>query len=542
MERPWYAFYDKEVPQTIDYTKTTLKERFNRNAESNGDKAYVILKDIELSYRAANSMARRLANGLLALGVNKGDRVALMMPNIPQYPVSLMACYKIGAIAVPTNPLYTIPELAHQLENSGSESVIVMAPFADKVIRILKETKTPVKRILCVQMPGAGIEVEGIAETMDYSRLVDESQDFEPDILVRPEDIAMLQYTGGTTGISKGCVLTQANLMAMLEQTGAWCSPMLRNTELRTLAAIPLYHVYGMNCNINLTLYDAGTMVLVPQPTPDNLLEAVNRHEPTYWAAVPTMIQGVLNHPDITQSRIGAVKLITSGGAPLTREVMKRFEKLSGARICEGYGLSETSNILSANPAGIRKPGSVGIPWPDVDMRIVDLETGKKQLPPDVPGEIIAKGPQIMARYWNNPDETTHAIRDGWLHTGDIGSMDTDGYIYILDRKKDMIICSGFNVYPREVDEVLYTHPKVCEACAIGVPDDKRGETVKVYVVVKSGESLAGEELIDYCRQRLAPYKLPKIVEFIDQLPKTPVGKIDRKALRAFDVAKRNQP
>jgi long-chain acyl-CoA synthetase len=295
-----------------------------------------------------------------------------------------------------------------------------------------------------------------------------------------------------------------------------------------------------MNCNINMTLYSAGTMVLVAQPTPENILEAINRHEPTIWAAVPAMIQGLLNHPDIGSSRVRGIKLVPCGGAPLPVEVMKRFEEVSGTQIWEGYGLSETSNVVSANPP-LRKPGSVGVPWPDVDIRVVDLETGTKEMPVGESGEIIVKGPQIMAGYWNNPEETAKALKDGWLYTGDIGYMDQDGYIFILDRKKDMLICSGFNVFPREIDEVLYTNPKVCEACAIGVPDEKRGETVKAFVVVKPGEEMTCDEVMDYCKEQLAPYKVPKIVEFIDQLPRTVFGKPDRRKLRTTEEEKRKQ-
>jgi long-chain acyl-CoA synthetase len=353
----------------------------------------------------------------------------------------------------------------------------------------------------------------------------------------------MLQYTGGTTGVPKGCMLTHANLVAMLEQTGLWICSGCPVEQIRTLATIPLYHVYGMNCNINLTLYSAGSMVLVAQPTPDNILEAINRHEPNVWAAVPAMIQGMLNHADIGRSRISAVQRVLCGSAPLAVEVMRKFEELSGTRIIEGYGLSETSNIISANPGrGVHKPGSVGVPWPDVDIRIVDLESGTREMPTGEPGEIIAKGPQIMAGYWNNPEETAKALKDGWLYTGDIGSMDADGYIRILDRKKDMLLCSGFNVYPREIDEVLYTNSKVCEVCTIGVPDEKRGETVKAYVVVKPGETMTCQEIIDYCKERLAPYKVPKIVEFIDQLPRTKFGKPDRRTLRAMHEARLSQP
>jgi long-chain acyl-CoA synthetase len=529
------------MPRTIAYPNVTLKELFNRNAENNPDKPYLILKDLILPYEVCNAMARRLANGLLKLEVRKGARVALMMPNIPQYAIALMACYKIGAIAVPANPLYTVPELTHQFQDSGSETVIVMAPFVDKVIQILNGESTQVKKIIAVQMPAGGIAPEGVPALLDYEQLLDKSDDHEPDIAMAPEDIAILQYTGGTTGVPKGCMLTHANMVAMLEQTGVCCSVGCPRDQMRTLAAIPLYHVYGMNCNINLTLYSAGTMILVPQPTPDNILEAINQNEPTIWAAVPAMIQGVMNHPGFGKSRVGKIKLLLSGGAPLPIEVMKRFEEISGAKIIEGYGLSETSNVLTGSPLEPYKPGSVGIPWPDVDIRIVDLETGTKELPPGEPGEIIAKGPQIMTGYWNNPEETAKAFKDGWLYTGDIGTMDKDGFLYILDRKKDMLLCSGFNVYPREIDEVLYTNPKIAEACVIGVPDEMRGETVKAYVALKPGETLTAQEITNYCKERLAPYKVPKIVEFIDQLPRTLVGKPDRKALRAMDELKRKQ-
>ncbi|NVN92993.1 MAG: long-chain fatty acid--CoA ligase [Desulfuromonadales bacterium] len=541
MDRPWYAFYDKDVPRTIAYPNVTLKELFNKNAENNPGKPYLVFKDITLPYRLCNSMARRLANGLLKRGVIKGDRVALLMPNIPQYPLSLMACYKIGAIAVPANPLFTVPELAFQLSDSGAETVVVMAPFADKVIQTVKTGGASVKRIIVVQTPGGNIDLEEADYIVDYDTLLGQSEEHEPDIAVHPEDVAILQYTGGTTGFPKGCMLTHANLVAMLEQTGAWCRPGCPLDLVRTLAAVPLYHVFGMNCNINMALYSAGTIILVAQPTPDNILEAINRHEPTVWAAVPAMILGMINHPDIVSSKLKGIKLVICGGAPLHVEVMKKFEELSGALIWEGYGLSETSNVITGNSPILRKPGSGGVPFPDVDIRIVDLENGTKAMPTGEPGEIIAKGPQIMSGYWNNQEETANALKDGWLFTGDIGYMDRDGYLFILDRKKDMIICSGFNVYPREIDEILYTNPKILEACAIGIPDEKRGETVKTYVVLKAGMSMTSQEVIDFCHERLVPYKVPKIVEFIDQLPRTRFGKPDRKTLRAMDEAKRRQ-
>jgi len=304
---------------------------------------------------------------------------------------------------------------------------------------------------------------------------------------------------------------------------------------VRTLCAIPLNHIYGLNANFNIALYTAGTIVLVAQPTPDNLLDAIEKHRPNIFAAVPAMILGLNNHPRITEADITSLKGIFCGSAPLPVETMKRFEELTGGRIFEGYGLSETVNILTCNPVfKMRKAGSCGIAWPDTDLVVVDVETGTQVMPRGEMGELIARGPQIFREYWNNPEETNLVLRDGWFYTGDIVTIDEDGFIFIVDRKKDMIICSGFNVYPRDVDEVLYAHPAILEACAVGVPDPKRGETVKAYVVLKEGQSLTAEEVIAHCRQSLAPYKVPTIVEFIDAIPRTSVGKADRKALRAM--------
>ncbi|HOP63273.1 MAG TPA: long-chain fatty acid--CoA ligase [Spirochaetota bacterium] len=539
MERRWYQYYDKEVPPSIEYPRITIKELFISHAETNPEKPYLIFNDIQISYKAANSMARRFANSLADKGVRKGDRIALMMPNIPQYPVTLMAVYKMGAIAVPTNPLYTVPELTHQFKDSGAETVVVMAAFAEKVIAILREGKTSVKRVVIVQIPGNKIEFPEDSAILDFDQCVGSGKDEEPAVEIGYEDVVLLQYTGGTTGLSKGCMLTNSNMISMIQQTGMWHAVAVPPEEMKTLATIPLYHVFGMNCNINLCLYGGGTMVLVAQPAPDNILAAINRSKPNCWAAVPAMIQGVANHPDITKSEIKSMEGITSGGSPLAVELLNKFQELSGARITEGYGLSETCNIITANPmTTIRKAGSVGVPWPDVDLKIVDLDTGLKEMPTGEPGEIIARAPQIMKGYWENPEETANTLIDGWLFTGDIGYMDEDGFVFIVDRKKDMLLCSGFNVYPRDIDEVMYTNPKVLEACTIGVKDEKRGETVKVFVVLKEGETMTEEEVIDYCKERLAPYKVPKIVEFINEVPRTSVGKPDRKILRAMDEQK----
>ena len=533
----WEKHYDEGVPKNFDYPDHPLKWWFNKWAEEHPQKPYLLMGDFAMNYGDANNMARRVANALLDLGVNKGDRVAIMAPNVPQYVLSLQALFKIGAIEVPTNPLYTVPELDLQFKDSGTETVIVMAMFADKAIEIMKDSDSPVKRVIVFQVPSGAVEVEQGEGIYDFNQLVMAASDKEPDVEVLAEDIARLQYTGGTTGIPKGCVLTNAILFSQANRTSTWTSggfKLIPKEEMRTLCAIPLNHIYGYNANVNICLFTGGTIVLVAVPTPDNLLEAITRHKPNLFASVPAMIIGLNHHPKIKEADITSLKGIFCGSAPLAVETMNEFERLTGGKILEGYGMSETVNILTVNPVfTIRKVGSCGIVWPDTDLVVVDVETGTRVMERGELGELIGRGPQIMKEYWNNPEETASVLRDGWLYTGDIVRIDEDGFVFIVDRKKDMIICSGFNVYPRDIDEVLYASPKIMEACTVGVPDPKRGETVKAFVVLKPGESMTAEEVIEYCRKSLAPYKVPTLVEFVDEIPRTAVGKPDRKVLQA---------
>ena len=538
--RVWHNSYDLQVPHEFNFPKIPLKELFRRNVMDYPDKPYLIINDLELSYSTVNMLANGLANYLRSVGVEKGDRVALMMPNIPQYVIGFQACMKIGAILVPTNFQYTRHELLHTFKDSTPKAIVVMAAFAGNVIDLHETGDYKFEKILTVQLMNMPIEVKPCSAAQDFNEAIQGLADFsEPAVEVFPEDLAMLQYTGGTTGVSKGCCLTNANVLAMAHQTTICVSAGCPLNDIRTLAAIPLYHIYGENTNINVCLVSGGTMVLVPDPTnPLNILEAVKKHRPTVWASVPAMIIGINNHPETPNYDIGSIKVIVGGSSPIAVEAIKRFEELSGGTIIEGYGLSESSNVLTVNPLHKRKVGTVGVPMAGVDIRIVDLETGTKDMPIGEPGELIATGPQVMKEYWNNPEETENALRDGWLYTGDIATMDEDGFFTIVDRKKDMIICSGFNVYPRDIDEALYAHPKVLETCCIGVPDEKRGESPKAYIVLKPGETATAEEFLEFCRERLTGYKIPKYIEFIDTLPRTQVGKPDRKALKELDAAK----
>jgi long-chain acyl-CoA synthetase len=351
----------------------------------------------------------------------------------------------------------------------------------------------------------------------------------------------MYQYTGGTTGVSKGVMLTHANLSKQVQQLSAWFPKFSGGTEIM-LGALPYFHVFGLSVSMNFSVHMGWSQVLVPRPQPEPLLEAIRKFRPTFAPLVPTMYIGMLNHPDLKKTDMSCIKGAFSGSAPLPVEVIHDFEKMTGAVIVEGFGLTETTPVTHVNPfGGVRKVGSIGIPISDTEARIVSLEDGITDVPVGERGELIVSGPQIMKGYRGMDDETANTLRNGWCYTGDIATMDEDGYFYIVDRKKDMIIAGGFNVYPRDIDEVLYQHPKVQEACSIGVPDPKRGENVKVFVVLKEGETATEEELIEYCKTKLAKYKLPSEIEFRKELPKTNVGKILRKQLKAEEMEKRQK-
>jgi long-chain acyl-CoA synthetase len=539
VERSWYAFYDQGVRRSIDYPRLPMKDHFSQWVAKNPDKPYLIWGDKQFTYQEANAVACKLAISIVSLGYVKGDRIALMTTNLPEYVICLQACWKLGAAMVPTNPMYTVPELTHQFGDSGAKIVITEAQFANKVIKIIKDGKISVEKVVVIQTSNK-VELEAADYIYDYNELVAIGEDKEPDIEVAAEDLSMLQYTGGTTGLSKGCILSNANLEAMACQDVEWFKPPFENPEtIISMAAMPLYHIYGFNTSVNMMMIAGGTIVVVNGPTSDNLLKNINEHEPNFFAAVPAMIYGLNAHPEISKSKIKSIKGMICGSSPLAVEGLNTFEAVSGAVITEGYGLSETSNVLTCTPFYTkRKIGSVGLPWPDVDIKIVDLEEGIKEMPTGEPGELIAKGPQVMSGYWNNPAETANVLRDGWLYTGDIATIDEEGFITIVDRKKDMILCSGFNVFCREIDEVMYTHPKVLDACAIGIPDPKRGETPKMFLIMKPGQTMTEDEVKDYCRQYLAPYKVPTHVAFIDELPRTSVGKPMRNALRQQEKEK----
>ncbi len=551
-DRPWFNAYAKGVARSLTYEDTPIHEAFRRSVDKYPVNPALIFMGKIIKYRELGELVDRFATALAALGVKRGSRVATLLPNIPQMVIAYYGGLVAGGVIVPNNPLYTDRELEYQLNDSESEYLVTLDLLAPRMIAL--KPKTNVKKIIVCHIndylpfpkkqlfphvkKGMYRKIEPAPDVYEFLDLIKNYKPNPPKIAVRFEDIGTLQYTGGTTGVSKGVVMTHSNLSKNIQQGMAWF-PDLSPGEESLVGAIPFFHTFGMTCVMNVSMWMGCSIVLVPRPEPQALLEAIDTYKPTFLHAVPTMYVGMLQHPDFKKYDVSSLKRCFSGAAPLPVGVIRDFESISGAKMCEGYGLSETTPIATLNPYGGKtKVGSIGLPVPDTDMKIVDLETGQKEKEPGQPGEVIIKGPQVTSGYYKKPEETAHAIRDGWLYTGDIGTMDEEGYFYIVDRKKDMIIAGGYNIYPREVDEILFEHPKVAMACTVGVPDEYRGETVKAFIVLKEGQKAEGQEIIDYCKTKLATYKVPKMIEFVDSLPMSAVGKVLRKELRAMEMEK----
>jgi long-chain acyl-CoA synthetase len=461
------------------------------------------------------------------LGLRRGGRVGIFLPNLPQFVMAFYAVLKAGGVVVATNPLYTPPEIEFQAGDSGMEIAFVL----DSIYPRLKAVQ-PATGIRTLILIGDGTcPQEGDRHIDD---LLSGPSRLAPDPGPDPADVALIQYSGGTTGTPKGVLASHRNLVANTLQFKAWMVD-LREGEETALLAIPLYHVYGMVCGMSLSVALAASMLLVPNPREiDALLAGIEAHRPTYFPAVPTLYNAINGHPRVQRGEVDlrSIKACISGSAPLLKSTKETFERLTGGRICEGYGLSEAPTATHCNPLrGVNKIGSIGLPLPGVDCRIVDPEDGETGVAPGLPGELLIQSPQVMAGYHDQPDETALALRNGWLHTGDIARMDEDGYFFIVDRKKDLIKPGGFQVWPREVEQAIASHPAVLEVAVAGIPDDYRGETVKAWVVARAGETVTGHEIREWTRERLAAYKIPTEIEFRSELPKSNVGKILKRKL-----------
>lgn len=554
--KPWVVHYENGVPENLIYEETCLPEFLARSAAHFPDRMALSFMGYPVSFRKFAAMVDRFAAILHAFGVQPGDRVAILLPNSIPCVVAYYAALKLGSIVVMNNPLYADRELKYQFNDAGARLLVTIDLLANRMIDL--RPRTGIKEIVCTSLGDylpfpknvlfplvakrkkLAAKVKPAPDVYRWKTLMRRQLPAPPPAALTFDTVAMYQYTGGTTGISKGVMLTHGNLSKQVQQIRAWFPQFDRGREIM-LGALPYFHVFGLSVAMNFAVYMGWGDVLVPKPQPEPLLQTIAQYKPTFAPLVPTMYIGMLNHPRIDKTDLSSIKGCFSGSAPLPLEVIRDFESKTGAVIVEGYGLTESSPVTHVNPFyGRRKPGSIGLPITDTQCRIVDLNDGVTDVPAGTAGELLVKGPQVMAGYWNNSEETAAVLVDGWLHTGDIAKMDDEGYFYIVDRKKDMVISGGYNVYPRDIEEVVYEHPAVQEAAAIGIPHPTRGEAVKVFVVLKAGESLTPEALLDFCTDKLARYKLPTEIEFRDDLPKTNVGKILKKDLRNQELARRH--
>ncbi|GEM87608.1 long-chain-fatty-acid--CoA ligase [Meiothermus granaticius] len=548
MQRPWLNHYDPGVPADIEYPEAPLWQLLESSAQQYPEHLALDLLGYTLKYKDLWKQVLAFAGLLQERGVKPGDRVAIMLPNSPQFVIAFYGILAAGAVCVNVNPLYTPRELRHQLLDSGAETLVILDLLWPRYAEL--EAELPVQRVFTTGLQDylpfpknllypvkmrrekRWVTLPPHPKRTDFKRALKASTPLAQPHPAKPDDVALLQYTGGTTGISKGAMLSHRNLVSNVYQTIAW-SPESRAMAGKgvMLTAIPLFHVYGMTVAMNYGLALGYKLVLLPRPEVAACIEAIERHHVTHFPGVPTLYVGFNHFPGIERRKVGTVKICNSGAAPLPLEVIETFEKLTGGRLLEGYGLTEAAPVTHSNPvSGQRKRGSVGLPLPGVDAAVVDDTL--RELPPGEVGELAVRGPNIMLGYWGQPEETAKVLKIDWLLTGDMARMDEDGYFYIVDRKKDLIIAGGYNIYPREVEEVLYSHPAVQEAAVVGVPDPYRGETVAAFVVLKPGQSVTADELDQFCRQQLAAYKVPHIYKFRSELPKSAVGKILRRELR----------
>jgi long-chain acyl-CoA synthetase len=557
-QRPWLRNYPDEIPATLNYTNAPVQDYLKNAAKEFSTKTAIHFMGREMNYQELYADARKVAAYLQEVGIQKGDRVAIMLPNCPQAVISYYGVLMAGGIVVQTNPLYMERELEYQMKDSGAKMIVTLDILFPRVTKVMPQTDlqhvvvTAIKDFLpfpknliypFIQKKQTGLSVQ-VKHEGNFHLLTE--------ILKRPqgpikehvfnfaEDLALLQYTGGTTGFPKGVMLTHQNLVSNASMCQAWLYKCKKGQEV-VLGLLPFFHVYGMTTVLILSVMQGYKMVLLPKFDMDTVLKTIQKQRPTLFPGAPTMYIGLLNHPDLKKYDLSSIDSCISGSAPLPVEVQQKFEEVTGGKLVEGYGLTESSPVTHANflwdqP---RVKGSIGVPWPDTDAAIFSMETGE-QLPSGEVGEICVKGPQVMKGYWNRPEDTAQTLKDGWLLTGDLGYMDENGYFYVVDRKKDMIIAGGYNIYPREIEEVLYEHPDIAEAVVAGIPDPYRGETVKAYVVLKEGSDVTDKQLNEFARKNLAAYKVPRYYEFRKELPKTAVGKILRRTLVEEEKNKAN--
>ena len=569
-QKPWVEKYESGVPEAIEYNGQLTHEMLDASAQTYANQVAtrLLLSYLPLgitvqstqTYSALKDSVDRFAFALRKIGLQQGDRVAIMLPNIPQQVISFFGALKAGCVVVNTNPTYTPRELGQLLEDSGAAAIVLLSGFYERVAPVREGAD--LKHVIVTDLPeplgfpfnklvekkvrkaGMMVDVPDGPGIWRFDNLIQTSAPNPPSIDVSPDDVVLFQYTGGTTGSPKAAMLTHRNIMSNVQQIEAWYRDLQYGGE-KVLGAIPFFHVYGMTVAMLFSIYNGAELIVTPDPRQTDLvLDILQREKVTMYPGIPTMYTAIINHPKVDEADLSSIRACLSGGMSLPVEIQRRFEQITGGKLVEGYGLTETSPVACANPInGMRKEGSIGFPVPSTEVAVVGLEPNEdgkyEPVPAGEEGELVIRGPQVMKGYWKRPDETAASINEeGWFHTGDIARMDEDGCFYIVDRKKDLIIASGYNIVPREVEEVLYMHEKVQEAVVAGVPDAVRGETVKAYIVLKAGQQSSAEEISDFCREHLASYKAPRLVEFREELPKSQVGKILRRVLIEEEMRK----
>lgn len=548
VKHPWILSYDSGVPVNLEFKNFLVPDFLSNSAKIFPKNIALQFQGYEMTYKDLDDLVNTFASTLKSFGIQKGDSAAILLPNTIPCVIAYYAILRIGAIAVMNCPLYSDRELLHQFNDSDAKVLITLDLLGNRMIDLRPQTS--IKQIiitsigdylpfpqnylfpLVAKRKKMSASVKEAEDIHYWGKFIEDVEAQKVDEEISFDDPAMYQYTGGTTGTAKGVILSHGNISKQVQQIASWF-PYFGKGEETLLGALPFFHVFGLSAAMNFSIFMGWENILVPKPEPGKLLSIIKKYKPTFGPLVPTMYIGILNHPALEKIDMTCFKGFFSGSAPLPLEVIREFEKITGAVIVEGYGLTESSPVTHINPFnGERKEGSIGIPVPNTDSKIVDITDFKKTLKVGETGELLIKGPQVMQGYLHLDEETDIALEGGWLHTGDIAKMDEDGYFYIVDRMKDMIISGGYNVYPREIDEVLYLHPKVKEASSVGVPHPSRGEQITSFVVVSEGQTLNENELLEFCRKNLAKYKLPTKIEFIEDLPKTVVGKVQRGELK----------
>lgn len=548
-ERPWHRHYPEEIPATLDYDRKALHQFLYEAADLYPEKKALHFMGKEITYKEVLQQTETFAAYIQKLGLEKGDRVAIMLPNSPQSVIAYYGILMAGGIVVQTNPLYMERELEYQMNDSGAKMIICLDILYPKVSNVKGNTdlehviitgikdylpfpKNRIYPFIQKRQYKLVVTPEQTHDTHLWEHILQFTEDKVIPVDIDPEeDLALLQYTGGTTGYPKGVMLTHLNLVANTQMSMNWLYKCKRGEEI-VLGVLPFFHVYGMTAVMNLSIMMGSKMILLPKFDAGEVLKTIDKQRPTLFPGAPTIYIALLNHPSLKKYDLSSIEACISGSAPLPVEVQERFERVTGGKLVEGYGLTETSPVTHSNFVWDRRVnGSIGVPWPDTDAKIFRMESDEEAEFEEV-GEIVVKGPQVMKGYWGRKEDTDEVLNaEGWFRTGDLGYMNEEGYFYVVDRKKDMIIAGGFNIYPREVEEVLYEHEAVQEAVVVGIPDPYRGETVKAFIVKREDSSVSEQELNDFCRKHMAAYKIPRIYEFRDELPKTAVGKILRRTL-----------